>query len=405
MSLLLIALPPGPPAEYGFATSADGQSLAAHGSATPALLPAAGRGVDVVAVAPAERLSWQRVGLPRGVGPGSPRLRAVLDGLLEERLLDEPQALHFALEPGAQGGAQAWVAVCERAWLLAHLAALEAAGRAPSRIVPELPPRDGPVRLCVTGSPQRARLLLSGAGVAGGALELPLQAGALALLPTPALDEPPPELLAEAAVAALAEQTFQRPVAIQSAAQRLLHASASPWDLAQFQLARGARARAAKRAGSLWRDFVHAPAWRPARWALALLLLVNLAGLNLLAWHTQSELAARRAANQALLTDSFPQVKVVVDAPVQMAREVARLRQATGAASPRDLEPMLQAFGQLELVQQAPAAIEFEAGALRLKGVPLPATALKSANQRLRPLGLRLHGEGDTVVLRQEGGA
>jgi len=84
---------------------------------------------------------------------------------------------------------------------------------------------------------------------------------------------------------------------------------------------------------------------------------------------------------------------------------VARLRQATGAASPRDLEPMLQAFGQLELVQQAPAAIEFEAGVLRLKGVPLPATALEPANQRLRPLGLRLHGEGDTVVLRQEEGA
>ena len=144
--------------------------------------------------------------------------------------------------------------------------------------------------------------------------------------------------------------------------------------------------------------------WR-ARWALALLLLVNLVGLNTLAWRTQQALAAQRQANQALLTDSFPQVKVVVDAPLQMAREVAALRQATGAASGRDLEPMLQAFGQLALVQQAPAAIEFAAGELRLKGLSLAASALIEANQRLRPLGLRLDAEGDTAVLRQESGS
>ena len=89
MSLLLIALPPGPPAGYEFATSTDGQALAAHGSAAPALLPAAGRGVEVVAMVPAGQLSWQRVTLPRGVGPGAPRLRSVLDGLLEDQLLDD----------------------------------------------------------------------------------------------------------------------------------------------------------------------------------------------------------------------------------------------------------------------------------------------------------------------------
>ena len=158
MSLLLIALPPGPPAGYEFATSTDGQALAAHGSAAPALLPAAGRGVEVVALVPAGQLSWQRVTLPRGVGPGAPRLRSVLDGLLEDQLLDDAGALHFALEPGAQGGASAWVAVCDRAWLAAHLNALEGAGRTVHRIVPELPPQDGPLRLWVTGEPERAQL-------------------------------------------------------------------------------------------------------------------------------------------------------------------------------------------------------------------------------------------------------
>jgi general secretion pathway protein L len=401
MSLLLIALPPGAPAGYDFATSDDGQGVAAHGSAVPALLPPAGRGVEVVAVAPASQLSWQQVTLPRGVGPASPRLRTVLESLLEEQVLDDVEGLHFALAPGAQAGASAWVAVCDRAWLADHMAALEAAGRPVSRIVPELPPQDGPLQWQVTGTPERALLLMSGAEVPGGAQALPLDVGTLALLPPRPDDAPLPELRAEPAVAALAEQTLQQPVAIESPAQRLLRASRGGWDLAQFQFARTGRARAAKRAGALWRDFLHAPLWRPARWGLALLVLANLIGLNVLAWRTQDDLAARRAANQALLTQTFPAVKVVVDAPAQMAREVAQLRQATGAASPRDLEPMLQAFAQSAPVSTAPTAIEFAAGELRLKGVTVAAAALTDANQRLRPQGYALSAEGDSTVLRQ----
>ncbi len=401
MSLLLIALPPGPPAGYEFATSDDGQGVAAHGSAAPGLLPPAGRGVEVVAVAPASQLSWQQVTLPRGVGLGTPRLRTVLEGLLEDHVLDDVEALHFALAPGAQGGASVWVAVCNRAWLADHLAALDAAGRPVSRIVPELPPRDGALQMLVTGAPERAQFLMSGSGVPGGALALPLGPGTLALLPPQPADAPAPELRAEPAVAALAEAALVQPVAIKSQAQRMLRASRGAWDLAQFQFARTARARAAKRAGALWRDFLHAPLWRPARWGLGLLLAVQLIGLNVLAWRTQDELAARRAANQALLTDTFPAVKVVVDAPVQMAREVAQLRQATGAASPRDLEPMLQAFAQSAPVSRAPTAIEFTAGELRLKGVKLAAAALAEASQRLRPQGYSVATDGDSTVLRQ----
>ena len=39
MSLLLIALPPGPPAGYEFATSTDGQALAAHRNTEQGYLP------------------------------------------------------------------------------------------------------------------------------------------------------------------------------------------------------------------------------------------------------------------------------------------------------------------------------------------------------------------------------
>ena len=407
MSLLVLALPPGPPGpsgSYAFATSHDGQALAAHGSAAAELLPPAGRGVEVVAVVPAAQLSWHRVDLPRGVGPRSPRLRATLVGLLEDRLLDEPEQLHFALDPDASGGGPAWVAVCRRDWLAAHLRALDAARRPAGRIVPELSPQAGALRLLVTGEPERAQVLMSGTAVPGGAQALPLGPGTLALLRAATAHDgeaPEAELLAEPAVAALAEQTLDRPVTLVPPAARLLAASRSPWNLAQFELARTGTAWAGRRAGAAWREFLHAPRWRPARWGVALLLLAHLVGLNLWAWRTRDELAARRAQVQAALTQTFPQVKVVVDAPVQMAREVAALRRSTGAASGRDLEPMLSAFAQSAGDQPAPTAIEFTAGELRLKGVQLLATGLTDMQTQLRPLGYRLQAEADGAVLRE----
>ena len=62
----------------------------------------------------------------------------------------------------------------------------------------------------------------------------------------------------------------------------------------------------------------------------------------------------------------------MVDAPVQMEREVAALRQVTGAPSARDMEPMLAALGQALLARPeagSPAAIEYDMGELTLKGL------------------------------------
>src|SRR5690606_29089295 len=61
MSTLAILLPLAPlaaDASYDYALSADGQAVSRHGSATAALLPAAGRAGETVAVVPARALSW-----------------------------------------------------------------------------------------------------------------------------------------------------------------------------------------------------------------------------------------------------------------------------------------------------------------------------------------------------------
>lgn len=405
MSTLIITLPAsaaGPQAGYAYALTPDGQQLAGHASAPAALLPAPDRGGEVVAVVPAGRLSWHSVTLPRGVGPGSPRLRPVLEGLLEDRLLDEPEQLHLALAPDAGAGGMVWVAACERAWLRGHLQALEAAQRPAGRIVPELAPSAGPSQLHVIGAPEQASLLLTGEAAGGGVLTLPLGAAALTLAGA-AIDEHSP-LTAEPGLAAEAEQLLQRKAELRTPAQRALLAAQSSWDLAQFDFADSGRHRAARRLASAWQAFRHAPAWRPARWGLALLLLAQLVGLNAWAWRTEAALQARQAAIRETLTRTFPQVRLVVDAPLQMAREVAALRQATGAASGRDLEPMLAALGQVLPAGQAVSMVEFSAGTARFKGPPLGAAEVTALATALRPLGYAARAEGDSLLVQAEAG-
>jgi len=112
MSTLIVHLPATPAAaagEYAWALGSDGDTVQRHGCCTAALLPAVGRAGQIVALVPHQALSWHLVTLPPGVHGGGgtraqTRLRAVLDGLLEERLLDDSSQLHLALEPRARAG-------------------------------------------------------------------------------------------------------------------------------------------------------------------------------------------------------------------------------------------------------------------------------------------------------------
>ncbi len=398
MSSLFVSLPAEPAAagaEFAYLVSPDGRAAGAHGAAPLALLPRAeGAGAEVVAIVPASSLSWHRVELPKGVSPGSPRLRAVLEGLLEDQLLDEPDTVHFAVEPQPRAGAPVWVAVCQRAWLRAALNALEAAGRPVNRIVPDIAPAS-PATLHVIGEADDASLVASSAD---GVLALPLAPGALALvsgMPDEAL------CFAEPAVAAEAETMLQRPVVLQPASQRWLLAAQSRWDLAQFEFASSGRARQVKRFNAAWSELLRAPQWRPARWAAVALVAVNLLGLNAWAWKERSALADKREAVRGTLTRAFPSVRVVVDAPTQMEREVAALRQAAGVTSSRDLEALLGALATAAPTRSV-SALEYTAGELRARGLGWSANDLQSAQGPLRSQGIAATLQNDTVLLRPQ---
>jgi len=407
MSTLIIALPLSSgdtTTRYEHVLTPEGQSIAVHATSTANLLPDASRGADeTVAVVPAEALSWHRVELPKGVGAGSPRLRPVLQSLLEDRLLDDPQDLHLACEPFPAADRPIWIAACDKAWLSQHLQRLEAARRPVTRIVPEFAPHSGALRLQILGEADRAQMLLSGGDVAGGVVRLPLNTSTLAAIAGPDGLPERSELLAEPAVAALAEERLQRPVEIQQRTQRLLIATQTPWDLAQFDLANTSRTRTLKRLLGAGQALLRAPQWRAARWGALLLLVANLIGLNAWAWKEQASWQSRRSAIDSTLTRTFPAVKVVVDAPVQMAREVATLRQATGAPSGSDLEVILSAAGAALPQGKAPSGIEYSGGEVRLKGLNLGPDELAAITAKLRPMGYGGRMDGDSLQIRMEG--
>lgn len=404
MTTLIVTLPSEPAdatALYDYLLSADGSAVGEQSRAALALLPQIGNAGEVVALVPAHKLSWHRVQLPKGSlgqrffqDAGPSRLRAVLEGLLEEQVLDETAQLHFAIEPQASADAPIWVAVCDLAWLRAALQALEQSGRPVSRIVPEFAPDSLSDGLHVMGESDCPQMVFSSAG---GVAVWPMSKASVALLKWSEARA----IVAEPAVAALAEQLFKRSVTLQQVGQRRLQALQSAWDLAQFDLANSSAARTRKRLSDSVGSLLRAPRWRAARFALLALLAVNLVGLNAWAWREQSQLKAQRAAIGALLTSTFPQVRVVVDAAVQMGKEVAALERSSGAATARDLEVMLGVFGLTAAVATTPTALDFTTGELRLKGLKLGAAEIAAIAFKLKPQAYVVSAEGDSLVIKQ----
>jgi general secretion pathway protein L len=379
--------------EYAYVTSQDGSTVLARGRCAPALLPKADSVVAVVADAD---VGWQRVTLPKA--PPA-RLRAALAGMLEERLLDEPEALHLALAPGAAAGQPTWVATLHRDWLAAHLAALEKAGVGVDRVVPMAWPdalaqghfwrRDG--------DDDDAPPMLTWSD-AQGVLSLRLR-GELARTLAPQWQAQQPRWSASPAVAAAAERWLAAPVQVVDDEERALQATRSLWNLRQFDLVPRHRGTLALR--EAWKR-VRGPDWRPVRWGVAVLVLLQLAGLNVMAWQQRNEIASRQQAMVELLRATHPQVRAVLDAPLQMQRETAQLRAAAGRSGDADFEALLAAAASAWPEDQGPApALRFEPGRLTLAAGGWTAPQVEAFERRLRSGGWQLEaGDGQLTITR-----
>jgi len=370
MSTLLLFLPPRtrlralgkaapaapqPAREYDWALTTDGHHIDREGRSAVTALPAAD---SVIAVVPESDISWRRVELPRA----GRQMRAALAGKLEEALLDEPEALHFALEPDAAGGDTAWVAITSKPWLADHLAHLDATHVFVDRVAPLAWPEELP----------RGHFFETHNGTAedgvslrwshvDGVATLPLQGGMPRQFFPPALVQAA-QWTATPGIATTAERWLGTTVSVLTPAQRALGVIDSAWDLRQFELA--PRARGVRALRLISRSLMRKP-WQPVRRGLGALLVVQLLGLNLWAWHQHRELATRREAITATLTGAFPQVRAILDAPVQMQKQLDLMRVGAGSVGQQDLEALLGAAAAAWPADRPPAeALAFEPGRL-----------------------------------------
>ena len=166
------------------------------------------------------------------------------------------------------------------------------------------------------------------------------------------------------AVAAQAEQWLGSAVNVTSDEQRALAVIDTQWNLRQFELAQ--RTRGLRTLRHAYRQFMQ-PHWRPVRIGLAALLAVQVLGLNLLAGRHNQQLQAGKAGLSRTLTDSYPQVRAVLDAPLQMQRETELLRASAGRPGDQDLEALLAAAATAWPADRGPTeALSFEPGRLIL---------------------------------------
>jgi general secretion pathway protein L len=103
-----------------------------------------------------------------------------------------------------------------------------------------------------------------------------------------------------------------------------------------------------------------------------------------------------------LLTRSFPAVQVVVDAPLQMAREVQALQRAMGQPNAADLEPMLTSLARALPASAQLSSVQFSPGELRWQAPAVTNDRIEAAREPLRQQGYQLVADGTYWVLRTE---
>ena len=388
--------------EYAYVVSPDGLALETQGQSPAALLPKAS--TVIAALADAD-VSWHRITCPKA--PAS-RMRAALGGILEEALLEDADDVHLALAPAATATQPTWVAAVSRRWLRAELAALEQADVFVDRVVPMAWPDDPPI-----GHFAEAQDNPEGAGQgvvlhwahADGVASVRVQGGlARALVPHPA----PPEARWSATPGAVeaAEQWLGAPLRVMPPGQRLLQAARSLWNLRQFELAR--RTRGGRALRDSLRKFFSAE-WRPVRYGAVALVLAQIVGLNLWAWHQRSAIETKQAMMQSLVKTTYPNVSaldVQRDADAVMQRETTALRTLAGKPGDADLEPMLQAAASAWPPDRPPVeALRFEPGRLTLSAPSWSEPQVAQFRSLLAPAGWAVEAaEGRLILSRPRSG-
>jgi general secretion pathway protein L len=165
----------------------------------------------------------------------------------------------------------------------------------------------------------------------------------------------------------------------------------------------GARHRGSLALRDVTRRFL-GPRWRTARIGLTVLVAMQIFGLNAWAWHQRQAIVRGQMAQDQLLRSTFPKVRAVLDAPLQMRRETDALRAAAGRAGEDDLEALLGAAASAWPDAQGPVqTLRFETGKLSFATGGWNEQQVAQFRDRLRPGGWAVDSvEGRATLSRAD---
>jgi general secretion pathway protein L len=371
------------PLIYSYVVTPDGSTVVSAGQASANELPHAD---SLVAVIGDHDASWHRMVVPKA--PKS-KVRAALQGALEEQLLDDADAVHVAIEPEAVPGQQAWVCAVNKAWLRESIARLEAHGSLVDRVVPMSWPEDTPLGHFseAAGAPVsregHAPLQLTWSDISGVAT-IQLQGGLSKSL-LAQWSASPARWSSHPSIAPQAERWLGATVIALRDEARALQAMRSLWNLRQFDLARSHRGALAVR--ETWKRFMGAD-FRAARWGLAALVGLNVLALNAYALHLKGQVSERTTTMKALLREAHPQAKFQLEAPIEMQRETDRLRSAAGRLGDTDLETVLGAMAAAWPEGRSPAEnLRYEGDKISLSSAGWTDSQVGAFRDALKPVG------------------
>jgi general secretion pathway protein L len=379
------------PAEFDYVLSTDGTRVTEHGRAAPAALP---RAAQVVAVLRPGDVAFQRVAIPKA--PAA-RMRAALTGVMEEGLLEDEDEVHLALAPDAKPGGEHWVAVVNKPWLRAQLAALEAGNVALDRAVPSWWPDQGIAgHTFREGGPDEPAQLAwrDDAGVLCVPLMSPVARALLTALP----EDTAVRWTATPETALDASEFVGMPVASVTDEEQGLRAARSGWNLLQFELA--PQRRGVKLVRDLAARFAFDPAWRVTRLGLVALVAVTLLGLNIRAFQESHRIAQKKTALAAEVAVAFPNIKTLYDPAAQAQREIDTLRAAAGKPGDGDLETLLQAAESAWPQSHSPVeSLKFEPGRLTLPAIGWTPQEIERFTTQLRAANVDVQSGNGKLVL------
>lgn len=390
MVLLEIYIPENWPPEPGASESGEPlwQLREAHGR-----IARAGRGLpDTLAhagrcrlILPAGRVTLSQLRLP---AQNRKKFMQALAFAVEDRIMADPESVHVASGPVQESGDMS-VAIVERAWLRRVLDTLRASGLQPGRAETEIH--------CVPLEEKEWGVVWRGHGgflCQGAHHGMVLDGGS----------EQEPPLGLRLAVG----ESGVKPASI-----RVHTDQADLPDMAQWALRLGVPVKP----GGQWERGVatggidllqgdFAPASPVREWLPRLRPALVLAGV-LVATHivfSVVDWTVLRHEKKTLLAgmelgfrSAFPGAKVVVDAPLQMSRNLAGLRHAAGQPDPGDFMPLLASVAPLLGNDARVRHLEYHAGSLKV-GLQLPgAAALDALRTRLQILP-QAHLDGGPAV-------